>query len=519
MKPVKLYLFVAVLSILGFTACKKDFFDLTPRDQLSPGSFWQTESDAKAALTGCYASLWDVTEEVLPYLDVLTPNAYSEYPWEGWKDISSGNQTAQGPGGPAGVWQGAYRGIGRTNTFLANIDKPTMDDDLRTRMKSEALFLRAYYYFTLADHFGGVPLITDPPAVEQATTPRNTKEEVITHILKDINDAAAALPTTVPSDENGRATQGAVLALKTRVLLYDKKWTEAAAAAKSVMGLNVYQLFPSYRELFLPQNENNSEVIFDVQFTDPEYASAWDTYIGIYDGAYTVGWSSIEPTTDFVDEYEMKDGTAWSAANPIADPTDKFNNRDPRLDQTIFRKGMQYNGKLYPVDAQGYAGVFTGFSFKKYTVYDQEPAAPDVVGYFHSYINGIILRYADVLLMYAEAQNEAAGPDASVYEAINAVRARAEMPALPGGLSQAQMRDRIRHERRIEFVLEGLYYSDIIRWGIANEVLNRDIILNGAAKKGVVDARTFDPSKHNVWPIPQREIDFSQKAIEQNPNY
>lgn len=519
MKVSKILLFITGFSFIGLTACKKGFFDLSPKDQLSPGSFWKDEKDAYAALTGCYSTLWDVTEEVLPYLDVLTPNAYSNYPWEGWKDISKGTQTPQGPGGPAGVWAGAYRGIGRTNTFLANIDKPAMDDGLRKRMKGDAQFLRAYYYFTLANYFGGVPLITDPPSVEQATTPRSTKEQLIAQVLKDLDDAAAVLPVTVVSAENGRATKGAALTLKTRVLLYQEKWAEAAAAAKAVMDLNVYELFPDYRGLFLPQHENSKEVIFDVQFTPPKYASNWDLYIGIYDGTITPGWSSIEPTADFVDEYEMKDGSIWSAANPLADPADKYNNRDPRLDQTVFRKGKSYNGRPYPVSADGWAGVYTGFSFKKYTVYDE--STNENVGEGQSDINGIILRYADVLMMYAEAQNEAAGPDASVYSAVNAVRTRAGMPGLPAGLNQVQMRERLRHERRIEFVLEGLYYSDVKRWNIADQVFNRDIVLNGGSSpgKGDIDARTFDPSRGYLWPVPQREIDNSKNAIEQNPGY
>jgi hypothetical protein len=520
MKKCLSYSLMLVLVIFSLPGCKKDFFDLYPRDQLSPGSFWKNADDAHAALTGCYNSVWNVTGNVLPYLDVLTPNAYGEYPWEGWKDISKSTQTPQGPAGPAGLWEGAFRGIGRTNTFLANIDKPEMDEGERTRMKSEALFLRAYYYFTVSNYFGGVPLITDPPDVSQATIPRSSKEDITAQVLKDLDEAIPGLPVTIPAAENGRATQGAALALKARVLLYESRWDEAAVAAKAVMDLNVYHLFPSYRGLFLPQNENNSEVIFDVQFKQPEYPSAWDTYLGIYDGnilTAAIGWSSIEPTTDFVDEYEMKDGSVWTPSNPIADPADKYNNRDPRLDQTIFRKGKKYNGVPYPVDADGYPGIYTGFSFKKYTIYDT--AAGPQVDYNKSEINGIILRYADVLLMYAEAKNESSGVDQSVYDAVDAVRERAGMPDLPAGLNQDQMRDRIRHERRMEFVIEGLYYSDVRRWKIAESVLNRDVELDGSYKRGIMDDRSFDPAKDYVWPIPQREIDYSQKAIEQNPNY
>jgi len=522
MKPYKYYI-VGVLLIMMSGSCKKDVFNLSPTDKLSPASFWKTSSDASAGLTGCYSNLWDITEEVLPYMDVLTPNAYSNYPWEGWQAIAWGNATSNGPGGITYIWQGAYSGIGRTNVFLANIGNVSMDATLKARMTGEAKFLRALYYFNLINYYGDVPLILTPPDISQAKQPRTPVAQVRQQILKDLDDAASVLPAQpYTGSDIGRATKGAALTLKAKVLLYNGQWTDAAAAAQSVMTLSGsgYALFPSYRGLFLPANENNNEVIFDVQFESTgKYSSSWDTYLGLYNASYTPGWSSIEPTQDFVDTYDMKDGSTYSAANPLADPTDKYNNRDPRLDQTIFRKGVNYNGLPYPVDSKGFAGIYTGFSFKKYTVYDNAPTP--MVSYQKSYINGILLRYADVLLMYAEAQNEAVGPDASVYDAIRQVRQRAGInpPNLPAGLSQSQMRDRIMHERRIEFVGEGLYFSDVRRWKTANVELNRAVQLNGSYKAGVMDVRKYDPNKNNLFPIPQHEIDNSQNAIKQNPGY
>ena len=233
------YSILLFIILLGTQGCKKNFFDLYPTDELSPVTFWQTESDAVAALTGCYNSLSEVNSNFLPYLDVLTPNAFNEYPWEGWKDISKGTHTALGPNGPYALWSGSYAGIGRVNTFIANIDKPEMDEETRTKMKSEALFLRAYYYFTLATYFGGVPLITDPPALEQATMSRNSKAEVICQVLSDLDVAAPGLPVTVSPAENGHASRGAAIALKTRVALYEKDWATAASSAQTVKDLGV----------------------------------------------------------------------------------------------------------------------------------------------------------------------------------------------------------------------------------------------------------------------------------------
>ncbi len=522
MKPYKYYIIGAILIMMG-GSCKKNIFDLNPTDQLSPSSFWKTSSDASAGLTGCYSNLFDITEEVMPYLDVITPNAYSNYPWEGWQAIAWGNATPTDPVGINYIWQGAYSGIGRTNVFLANIDKVSMDATLKGRMIGEAKFLRALYYFNLINYYGDVPLILTPPDLSQAKQSRTSVAQVRQQILKDLDDAASVLPIQpYTGSDIGRATKGAALTLKTKVLLYEGQWTNAAATAKAVMTLSGsgYGLFSSYRGIFLPQNENNKEVIFDVQFENSgKYSSSWDTYLGLYNASYTPGWSSIEPTQDFVDTYDMKDGTTYSPTNPLADPNDKYNNRDPRLDQTVFRKGVNYNGLPYPVDTKGFAGVYTGFSFKKYTEYDNATSA--VVSYGKSNINGILLRYADVLMMYAEAQNEAVGPDASVYDAVKQVRQRAGInpPDLPAGLSQSQMRDRLMHERRIEFVLEGSYFSDVRRWKTANTELNRAVQLNGSYKAGIMDTRKFDPNKNYLFPIPQHEIDNSQKSITQNPGY
>ncbi|KIO75446.1 hypothetical protein TH53_20945 [Pedobacter lusitanus] len=509
-----LYLSIAFIALF-MSSCKKGDLDLVPTDKLSPTTFWKTEADASAAITGCYSALWDVTSQVQPYLEVLTPNAYSEYPWEGWKNIALSAQSPTDLGGFGGVYKGAYAGIAATNNFLGNIESVTMPEASKNVMKGEARFLRAYYYSILANYWGGVPLLLEKTDLNQRNMPKSTKDEVVAQIIKDLEIAAPLLPAT-PA-QKGRITKGAALALKTRVLLYNKRWAEAATAAQSVMAMS-YSLFPDYRGLFTEASENNQEVIFDVQFLAPKYATNWDTYIGIYDPALSPGWSSIEPTQDLVDEYEMKDGTIYSPSNPAADSADPNNNRDPRLDQTLFRKGVLYNSKPYPVSADGWPGVYTGYSFKKYTVYDNTTSTS--VSDNQSQINGIVLRYADILLMYAEAKNEASGPDQSVYDAINMVRNRSsiKMPPLPAGLSQETMRQRIRHERRIEFAGEGLYYSDVKRWGIAETVLNRAIKLNGAQKKGAIEQRVFRAGRDYLMPFSQNDIDSDPNLV-QNPGY
>jgi hypothetical protein len=516
-----IYLIGLSITLLSIVSCKKNALDLYPTDAVSPAVFWKTEADAKAANTGCYSSLWDVTEEVLPYLDVLTPNAFSNYPWEGWKNISLSAQTPTDMGGMGTLYKGAYGGISATNNFLSNIDKVQMDAAEKSIMKGEAYFLRAYYYSILVNYWGGVPMILDNTDLNQIKTTKSTREEVYAQVEKDLDAAIGLLPAAAA--EKGRVTIGAAYGLKTRVYLYEEKWKEAADAAKKVMDMNTYSLFPGYRGIFLEANEDNKEVLFNVEFLKPRFATSWDMYLGIYVPANAPGWSSIEPTQDLVDEYEMKDGSKYNATNPIADTKDPNNNRDPRLDQTMFRKGVLYNSVPYPVSPDGWAGVYTGYSYKKYTIYDNNTSLTNAIGGTGlSSINGIIIRYADILLMYAEAMNELSGPTADVYSAINQVRARptVNMPPLPGGLTQDQMRERIRHERRIEFAGEGLYYADVRRWKIAEDVLNRPITLNGGQMKGAVEYRVFRKEKDYLMPFPQGDIDNAPNMKgQQNPGY
>jgi len=510
-------------AILLFTGCKKGFLDKAPTTRITPSSFWKTAEDVKAANIGCYSALWDVTAYVLPYLDALTPNSYCNYPWEGWTNIALSAQTPADLGGMGSLYTGAWGGISACNNFIANVDKVTsMPESDRNTMKGEAYFLRAYYYSLLVNYWGGVPLLIEETNVSQIDKTRSTAAEVYAQVEKDLGNAIGVLP--LDASAPGRITKGAAHALLTRVYLYQKKWQPAADEAKKVMDLNKYQLFPNYRAIFLPANENNSEVIFDVQFFAPRFATNWDQLMTIYQDNISPGWSSIEPTQDLINEYELKDGTPYNIADAVANPKNPNNeNRDPRMDQTIFRKGTKINNFDYPVTTDGWPGIYTGYTYKKYTIYDNTTNRADAVPAGQSSINGIVIRYADILLMRAEALNEAsATPNPEVYTLINKVRARPTvgMPALPAGLNQEQMRQRIRHERRVEFASEGLYYSDVRRWGIAPTVLNRPVPLNGGQKKGVVQVRKFATGRDELMPFPQKDIDNAPNMKgQQNPGY
>jgi hypothetical protein len=481
------------------TSCTDDVLDVASSTQISSETFWKTESDVRLAVNGVYSSLGSLEQGYI-YYDVLSDNAYGNYPWEGYKALADGTHSSRSGGIIDWMWSGCYTGIGRANVVLDNYQKvPKLSDAFKKSVRGESLFLRAYFYFRLTEFYGGVPLVLSSPQLSDGQLPRETKENVVKQIIADLDEAATLLPTIQP--EVGKATRGAAMALKTRVLLYNDRWNEAATTAQQVMGMG-YTFFPNYRDLFREVNENNKEVIFDVQYKAPEQGN----YNILYLASYTIGgWSSIVPMQNLVDDYEMTDGKP-SSQSPLYDPAKPYENRDPRLKQTISVPGETING------IEDHEGEFGGFMFKKYTEYDEKSdfgAPNDATG---AGINVIIFRLAEMYLTYAEAKNEVSGPDQSVYAAVNAVRTRASvnMPAVPAGLSKEQMREVIRHERRIELALEGTRYSDIRRWKTAEG------ILNGLADPGGV--RVFE-SKDYLWPIPGKEFDITGNKLEQNPGY
>lgn len=523
----KIYLLITCAGFLA-AGCNKSLLDTSPHDRYTESTFWTTPEAANAALVGCYSvlrndgifggknssggsatALWDET---------LSPNAYNYSNTLSFNTIAAGNQMSSTGGIITARFGDCYGGIGRCNTFLKKVDEvPDMEAALVTRMKGEALFLRGLYYFILQNYYGGVPLILDPPDLKtQADLPRTNRTEVVAQIVKDLDNAASALPASYTGTNVGRATKGAAMALKARVLLYEAspllnttndvtKWQAAAAAAKAVMDLGTYSLFGNYRALFLQTNEGNKESIFDVQYLFPNQGSSFDLICTQY--------NTNAPLLEFAQSYYMNNGLPITDPASGYDPTKPYNNRDPRLYATFTYPGDVYRAKK--IDSTRFA--ITGYGMKKYSIYDSiaPPADKSDLKDGQSDINFMVLRYADVLLMYAEAQNEAAGPDATVYAALDAIRDRVKMPHIATGLSKEQLRAEIRHERRIELAGEGLYYNDVRRWKTAETVLNTNIY-SWSGK--YLEKRSFNPGRDYWWPIPLGERDLNP-ALEQNPLY
>jgi len=489
-----------IVACIGISSCDS-WLDTNPSDKYTANTFWKTEVNAKAGLMGCYNALIPWRSLHSMEFDMLTSNSMPYNEANGTQAISKGahlSTTAL----IANLWTNCYTGIGRTNTLIQNITNVDMDDAEKARMVGEAKFLRAFFYLNMVDKFGGVPLIIDAPNAEtQSSLPRNTKEEVVSQILKDLNDAISVLPNTYASSDLGRVTKGAALALKARTLLYNSRWKEAAETSKEIIDSNQYQLFNDYRHFFSESNKHNCEVIFDIESKLPEYPTNYDQDI------YRLNRPA--PLKELVDKYLCIDGKAIEES-PLYDPQKPYENRDPRLLKSIVCIGYPYLGKIVTKEDV----VTTGFGVKKYTSYEDNVTIPLVE---RSAFNFILIRYAEVLLTYAEAQNEAVGPDQSVYTAINQLRKRPDinMPEVEKGLTQAQMREVIHRERRIELTFEGLYYSDILRWKTA-EIENNGGMHNSNGT--VIVNRSFNPNRDYLWPIPYNQIVLNPN-LQQNPNW
>ncbi|RFS18785.1 RagB/SusD family nutrient uptake outer membrane protein [Chitinophaga silvatica] len=524
----KIYVLLACTGYLA-TGCNKSLLNTEPHDRYTEETFWRTPEAAAAGLVSCYSvlrndgmyggkgsnnatALWDET---------LSPNAYNQTDSYSFNTVASGAVSSSTGGIVVNRYKDAYTGVGRCNTLLDRVDGvPGMDPAAVRKMKGEARFLRGLYYFTLASYYGGVPLILEAPDNDKhGKLPRTARELVVKQVIEDLDSAANMLPVKYTGGDIGRATKGAAMALKARVLLYEAsdlfnttkenaKWAAAAAAAKAVMDLSGtgYDLFTDYRSLFYQANENNKEVIFDVQYLFPKQGSSFDLICTQY--------NTNAPLLDLANTYYMK-STGLPISNPASgyDPAKPYEGRDPRLTGTFTFPGDIYKGAK--IDNKRFA--ITGYGMKKYSLYDSIAPPKDKADLKdgQSEINFIVLRFADILLMYAEAQNEAAGPDGTVYTALNRLRDRIGMPHFPAGLSKEEMRQEIRHERRVELAGEGLYYNDIRRWKAAEIVMNANILKYDGT---FIEKRVFNADRNYLWPIPQTEKDLNPN-LEQNPNY
>ncbi|SMC37966.1 RagB/SusD family nutrient uptake outer membrane protein [Pedobacter africanus] len=507
MKVKNIKYMLLLLSAMAFAGCTDELLDRQPTDKLTNEAFWTSKKDADLALAGCYSTLRtpafsiDVSSFSSMQFESLTDNAYSNSTLDSYTDISRGILTSATGGIQSRMWTDAYRGIARCNWFLGNLDKvPGLEPSEKARMTGEAYFLRAFFYNELTMLYGDVPLVTEELGFgpEVFKVKKSPKAEVVAKIIKDLDAAAAGLPNTAYG--NGHAVRGSALALKARICLYNEMWPEAAAAAKLVIDEKKFSIASSYEGIFFGAQNNNPEIIFSIKALSPNATHNLDLLYG--------SRFSMVPLHSLADAYEMRDGTKPVA--PIVPSSynindrmrnDFYQNRDPRLKLTIFTPGAQwaYNTTI------GFNNVDKGkaespsvnnLGLRKYININVNDGNAGATGSEQAMVK---LRYADVLLMYAEAVTEMGGgttTDAIALKALNDVRAR---PGITMPAKTVLTRELVRNERRVELAFEGLRYYDIKRWNIAKTVMN------GFKDPGNV-TRVFE-DKHYLWPIPQSEVD------------
>ncbi|MCJ7447676.1 MAG: RagB/SusD family nutrient uptake outer membrane protein [Bacteroidales bacterium] len=499
-----------IISLLALNACE-DYLDLNPLDRISAPTYWKKKADFDQALTAIYgqrqAALFTSNMGVW---DCLTDNGYAQHE-SSVKEIVNGNVSPSLGGYASSVYSTCYAGIARINVFLKELAAYTgtdFTDAAKKQAEAEARFHRSYYYFQLYNIYGDVPLVLEPVTIETMKMPKETADKILQQALTDIDFAIANLGTGSYVTSKGRPVKTSAQALKARIMISEAygntgtpdiaMLTQVRDLCLEITGTNYYALSPVFTDVFQDKGQKAQpgikEIIYSVNFLAPNSVTSWDLWYG--------DWIVASPLRNFVNSFECTDGLAWGVS-PLTDPANEMLNRDPRLGMTVFKDKPDWGGGNVhnPTNARP-----TTYGVKKFL-------CPENVPYGYTTLsqqNAVILRLGEVLLMYAEAQNEIAGPDATVYQAMTDLRARVGMPPFPDLLTKDEMRERIRHERRIELAFEGLRYFDLKRWRIAGTVLN-------AVTDGIVVYKFLD--KHYKWPLPQTEIDRSGGELVQNPDY
>ena len=516
---------ILLVTVLSISSCVDDFLDVSPGDVMTSAMFPNTEDDVKMLLNGIYANLRETeiyNQGLFGFgvLDGATPNAYN------WGDgiilnkIGRGTLVSSDGSTLTFRWTRCYSIISRVNYFLSLMEEFEMDANLKDMYVGEAHFLRGLAYSLLVDTYGGVPIV--PPGMtvqESRTLKRASAEETWAQAISDYDMAISRLRTDSP--QPGRSTKGAALAMKMRAYLYQGKYQQVISIADEIEALGKYSLFPSYEGLFDADNENNSEVIFDIQYIDGENSqgSFLDQYCGTGTETLNRGTRYV-PTEDLVNAYENIDGSPTVPFDP--DDSTTWAGRDPRLAFTVvlphsFILGYQFPNYIYPGGAFNHPNnMFKHLSARKYRVQEMEKLPPQG----RSYINNIVIRYADVLLSKAEALIETGGDVSEAIALINRIRTErndVKITTLPTTLSREEARVKLRNERRIELALEGLYWSDIRRWDICKDLYPQHIYTHLGV---LVETRFPDGylERYKLWPIPDSERSMNPN-LEQNPGW
>lgn len=558
-----------ILLMVATVSCKKDFLQRDPGVAITEDKVFADPLLAYRFADNTYNYLLDdfgrlsvnqpykgmtgqfADESILA--DAITPH--------GVLTMNQGKYLDEASSDVGRVYTRMYQGIRNANITLSKIDTvPAAPSVFNPNLvKAQQLFLRGFFYFELVKRFGGVILLDKPLSQkDEFDLPRSTYEEIVTFILKDLQEAEAILSTETwgtiytpdgwNAQNNNRASVGAIKALRARLLLLDAsplhnpsgsaaKWKMAADAARSVMDMNKFSLNPSYATLL---NENTSSEYIMIKVRPGRSGSGGFFGDNIIPPSYGGAQGIVSPTQNHVDLYEMSNG------KPISDPTsgyssqDPYKNRDPRFTANIIYNDLTWQGRKVemwyvknPDNSVTYGRDYqpgsNSYTRSRYYVKKLWPEAVRGGQSTTGILNFPFFRYGEVLLNYAEALNESDGPVADVYTAVNLIRTRAGMPALPVGLTKDGMRLRIHNERAVELAFEEFRWWDLLRWKKAKDVITKTMNGIDVEKKGTAFIYTVTPlagiyqrvfeDHMYLYPIPRSEVFKSNGILTQNPGW
>jgi len=531
--------FIAMLLVV-ITACNEDFLDRKATNAIPEEDVFEDPALMQLFVNNMYL---DVPSFDHHLYDNITDESRSY--WGGSpQNVVEGQWFPDN--NPMEYW--AYGPIRKANMFLSNVDAAPVDEEEKSVLKGQVKFLRALHYFNMIKRYGGVPIITEPQELtDDLFVSRETMDNSFEFVINELEEAVDLLPETYGSRsvDVGKANKYSAMAFLGRIYLYwasplynpqndISRWEKAVNVNKEVMDKNIYQLYPDFRNIML--EKNNQEEVFSVQFLRPFREHGWDSW-AMPDSRSRQDAVRRSPLQEFVDAFEMKNGKAIDDPTSGYDPANPYENRDPRFDATLIVNGSTFGFQnlpvyLYegaPMDGINHAyATVTGYLMRKGT----DESNQVYYGGSGSDQNWLELRYAEVLLNYAEAQNEVlVAPDQSVYEAVERVRQRAGLDPyhLPQGLSKVEMRERIRHERYIELAFEQKRYWDLRRWKIAEEKLNGKTFHAMYITRLGEDSYSYEAKPYSqtpyvfqekmyFMPIPQREMEKNPN-LDQNPGW
>ncbi|MBC8151839.1 MAG: RagB/SusD family nutrient uptake outer membrane protein [Bacteroidetes bacterium] len=548
MKTKTLILLITVLGVsAALLSCKEDYlsFPYTDGNIRDENDIWNSDRNTRGFLSNVYFGLLgrynlDGNGSMLSQTgdEAVNSNLSSSiniFNNDTWGSLRTNDDQ----------YANLYNYLRRTNLFLENAPASavTPASDI-PKLRGEAFFLRAMYHFELMKRYGPIVLSTRSyNLTDDLDLPRSSVDEVVAHITRDCDSAAAVLTTSLvdlAAGDKGRATQTAALALKARTLLYGAsplnntggdvaKWQQAADAAKALISLNKHNLLTQAQ---LPSLWNygtqayNNEVIFATQADNNNTLELNNAPIS-YDGAR----GRTNPTQELVDAFDMR-----TSGKPITDPTsgykplDPYADRDPRLALFVVLNNANFKGRAVETFEGGRDNVPVNVNNTKTGYYQRKFLVEGAFWGVGTAINvrrpWVLFRYAEVLLNYAEALNEAQGPVAEAYASVNQIRARVGMPALPAGLTKEQLRDRIQKERQVELCFEDHRFFDVRRWRKGEQLFNRPVTGMRISKtttgftydRFTVETRLFNEKMYR-FPIPQAELNRAPVNLKQNPGW